>query len=198
MITSATLIGVGCGGLTLLTALHRRPATLLQRLNPSTVAPNAASLQRGAVNLETVESELAALLGVLPLLLRGGFSPVKSLEWCAARAGGDLGTALSRALSAIELGESEARAFAELGDSLGCPSVREFSIKVRTSLHRGNRLAEMLESQSIGVHGIRRATRLSSAARAEGRMMLPLVFVILPVTIGVALLPSIAAFSQLS
>jgi hypothetical protein len=54
----------------------------------------------------------------------------------------------------------------------------------------------MLQSQAAGVEGRLRAAQIAAAARAESRMMMPLVFVILPVTIGVALLPSVTAISQ--
>lgn len=199
MTVDFALIGTGVLGLAALPAMTTSRLGIAERLGfKSTARPSAQPTPQSPAYADSLDAELQALLAVLPLLLRGGLSPIKALEWCASRARGDLGVALIRGLAEVSLGQSEERVLADLADRLQTPSMREFSVKVRSALHRGNRLAEMLQSQAVGIEGRMRAARIAAAAKAESRMMVPLVFVILPVTIGVALLPSIAAISQLA
>jgi tight adherence protein C len=56
----------------------------------------------------------------------------------------------------------------------------------------------MLESQSDGIRGTLRARQISDAGRRENQMLLPLVFLILPVTIAFAMYPSVVSLTQLN
>lgn len=199
MTSDWALVGIGSLGLVALRAMRSGRPGISERLGFKSVDHSEAQPNsQNAANADALDAELQALLAVLPLLLRGGLSPIKALEWCSSRASGALGAFLTRGLAEISLGQSEERVLADLADGLQTPSIREFSVKVRSALHRGNRLAEILQSQAVGIEGRLRAARIAAAAKAESRMMLPLVFVILPVTIGVALLPSLAAISLLA
>ena len=197
MTPNPSLIGAGALLFATLPLTVQRRRVLRSRLtNQAGLREPSPRLRSNKTGLDALDEELLGLLAVLPLLLRGGLSSIKALEWCSIRAVGELAREIRMGLDEIALGESEGVVLGSLANRLHSSSVREFSIKVRSALHRGNRLAEMLQSQAAGVEGRLRAAQIAAAARAESRMMMPLVFVILPVTIGVALLPSVTAISQ--
>ena len=146
---------------------------------------------------QKLEEELLACLTVLPLLLKGGMGLLHAIAWSAARSQGDLTRVFVRIERAVDLGENAQSVLSQVASETSSASLREFAMKARVSLLRGNRLAGMLESQSDGIRGTLRARQISEAGRRENQMLLPLVFLILPVTIAFAMYPSVLSFRSL-
>ena len=163
------------------------------------------SASRGSSKVKTqkvepveMEGELLELLLVLPLLLRAGLSVTEAIRWSTQRSFGALARELAATLGHIDFGDAADNAFASLGSRAESSAVREFAMKLRIAMARGNRLASMLESQASGLKGQLKARKIEDSSKRENQMLLPLVFLILPVTITFAIYPSIAALSQLN
>jgi tight adherence protein C len=69
--------------------------------------------------------------------------------------------------------------------------VSEFTSKLILSLKRGNPLAEMIREQAASARSEIRNELLKQAGRNETRMLIPLVFLILPITVLFAIYPSL-------
>jgi tight adherence protein C len=107
------------------------------------------------------------------------------------RASGELAKELSKILLAVTYGSSLSNEIRRLPKALPHPQFAELSNKVILSLVRGTSLAKMLEDQAHSVRSEIKNQLLVQAGKNETRMLVPLVFLILPVTVLFAIYPSL-------
>jgi tight adherence protein C len=102
-----------------------------------------------------------------------------------------MGRELARVLRAVEFGAAFGEEIKKLSELLPHPQVSEFVSKVSVSLERGTPLAQMLSEQGMSVREEIKSRLLRQAGRNETRMLIPLVFLILPITVLFAVYPSL-------
>jgi len=107
------------------------------------------------------------------------------------RGSGRFALALRRASVRIRLGQTIEEALGELARELKSPLASELVNKVILSLERGTPLAAQLRLLAATARGQLRISQLKAAGRNELKMLVPLVFLILPVTVAFAILPSL-------
>ena len=78
-----------------------------------------------------------------------------------------------------------------MSKALPHPQVSEFVNKVSLALERGTPLAQMLSEQGVSVREEIKSRLLKQAGKNETRMLIPLVFLILPITVLFAIYPSL-------
>jgi tight adherence protein C len=136
-------------------------------------------------------NELPEVLDLLVVCLRAGGGVYQALQTVVPRASGALARELSKILVAVEYGSSLSNEIRKLPEVLPHPQFAELSNKVILSLVRGTSLAMMLEDQAQSVRSEIRNQLLVQAGKNETRMLVPLVFLILPVTVLFAVYPSL-------
>ena len=97
-------------------------------------------------------------------------------------------------LAAVRTGEPVALAFDDLAARTGVPVVARFAQGVAVAVERGTPLADVLHAQAADVRGARREL-IETAARKEVFMMVPVVFLVLPVTVLFAFFPGVIGLS---
>lgn len=135
--------------------------------------------------------ELPEVLDLLVVCLRAGGGVYQALQTVVPRASGELAKELSKILVAVEHGSSLSNEIRMLPETLPHPQFAELSNKVILSLVRGTSLAMMLEDQAQSVRSEIKNQLLVQAGKNETRMLVPLVFLILPVTVLFAVYPSL-------
>jgi tight adherence protein C len=135
--------------------------------------------------------ELPEVLDLLVACLRAGGGVYQALQTVVPRASGELAKELSKILLAVQYGSSLSNEIRKLPNSLPHPQFAELSNKVVLSLERGTSLAKMLEDQAQSVRSEIKNQLLVQAGKNETRMLVPLVFLILPVTVLFAIYPSL-------
>ena len=153
----------------------------------------------GARNLNIARSsrataaifELPEVLDLLVVCLRAGGGVYQALQTVVPRASGELAKELSKILLAVTYGSSLSNEIRRLPEALPHPQFAELSNKVILSLVRGTSLAKMLEDQAQSVRSEIKNQLLVQAGKNETRMLVPLVFLILPVTVLFAIYPSL-------
>ena len=108
-----------------------------------------------------------------------------------SHAQGEFAKALGRLARRLQLGESLETGLATLDRECKSPIVSEFANKVVLSLRRGSHLADQLVLLAESARSQLRVQQLKAAGRNEVKMLAPLVFLILPVTILFAIFPSL-------
>lgn len=141
--------------------------------------------------LEKVLFELPEIIYLLTVSLRSGEGIYRSFATVVPRCDGDLGRELARVLRAVEFGAAFGEEIKKLSELLPHPQVSEFVSKVSVSLERGTPLAQMLSEQGMSVREEIKSRLLRQAGRNETRMLIPLVFLILPITVLFAVYPSL-------
>lgn len=140
-------------------------------------------------------AEFPTIAELLALAVAAGESPVTALERVVRRSGGDLSADLGRVLASIRTGEPVASAFDQLAARSGLPLVARFAQGVAVAVERGTPLADVLHAQAADVREAGRRELIEVAARREVVMMVPVVFLVLPITIVFAFWPGVVGLS---
>jgi len=144
-----------------------------------------------SAKLERALFELPELIDLITVSLRAGDGVYRSFTTVIPRCDGEIAREISRAIKAVEYGATFGAEIKRVAEALPHPQVAEFVAKVSTSLERGTPLAQMLSEQGVSVREEIKARLLRQAGRNETRMLIPLVFLILPVTVLFAIYPSL-------
>lgn len=142
-----------------------------------------------------VLAEFPVLAELLALAVASGEGPVAALDRVVARSSGELSRDLTRVLAEVRTGEPVASAFERLSRTTGVPVVAQFAQGVAIAIERGTPLADVLHAQAGDVREAGRRALIESAARREVFMLVPVVFLVLPVVILFALFPGFVGLS---
>lgn len=142
---------------------------------------------------EIIESEFPALVELLTLAIGAGESPSGAVKRIAARATGVLPSEFLLITREIENGKSLTLALDNLSCRAKSPVVRRFADSMAIAISRGTPLVETLTHSVREARSSERIKILNIAAKAEISMMIPVVFLILPISILFAMYPSMAS-----
>ena len=136
-------------------------------------------------------AEFPTIAELLALAVAAGESPVAALDRVVRRSGGALSSDLGRVLAAVRTGEPVGAAFDRMAATTGLPLVARFAQGIAVAVERGTPLAEVLHAQAADVREAGRRELIEVAARKEVLMMVPVVFLVLPVTVLFAFWPGV-------
>lgn len=141
---------------------------------------------------ERLLAELPTIAELLALAVAAGESPPAALERVASTARGELAGEIRRMVAEVRAGAPVTVALTALADRSGLPPLSRFAEGVVVALERGTPLAEVLRAQADDVREAGRRSLLEAGGRKEILMMVPVVFLVLPVTVVFAVFPSLA------
>lgn len=141
-------------------------------------------------NLEQTHqvAQLSLLLGVA---LDSGLSLVGSIHETFSRGQGSVTLKFQRLLASLELGGNLYDELASIRDQSGAGALSDLVIKLQVSLQFGSPLSEQLMAFSNSLRHHIAQVQLTQATKKENLMLMPLVFLILPVTVLFAVFPAI-------
>jgi tight adherence protein C len=142
--------------------------------------------------------EFPAVAELLALAVAAGEGPVAALDRVVRRSGGELSRDLARVLADVRTGEPVGDAFDQWAVRSGQPLVARFAQGIAVAVERGTPLADVLHAQAADVREAGRRELIEVAARKEVVMMVPVVFLILPVTVFFAFWPGLVGLSLTS
>ena len=135
--------------------------------------------------------ELPDIIDLLAVALASGESLFSGLSRVAAKSSGQVANDLKRLVLAVQMGSTlplELRAWSQRANSR---QVSELCTKLQLALQRGTPLAEMLADQSKALRAEVQQLISKKAGQNETRMLVPLIFFILPITVVFAVFPSL-------
>ncbi|KRB77006.1 pilus assembly protein TadB [Nocardioides sp. Root190] len=142
-----------------------------------------------------IVAEFPTVAELLALSVAAGEAPVAALDRVVRRSGGELSRELAEVLARIRTGEPVADAFDRLAATTGVAVVARFAHGVAVAVERGTPLADVLHAQAADVREAGRRALIEQASRKEIFMMIPVVFLILPVTVLFAFWPGFIGLS---
>lgn len=139
-----------------------------------------------------LDAELTDFTAVLALLVRNGVPIHVALAWLGPRTKGKLGPILDGLNTELSLGAPLAEALRWFSAEVGGELANELAQKIDVSLTRGTPLAEQLDqlATTAAAREFHRLTR--QAGSSETKMLVPTIFVVLPVTVLFAIYPSLS------
>lgn len=140
-------------------------------------------------------AEFPTVAEMLALAVAAGEGPVSALDRVVTRAHGELSRELGRVLAEVRTGTPVTRALDDLAARSGLPVVARFAEAIAVALERGTPLTEVMHAQAADVREEGRRNLIESGARREVLMMVPVVFLVMPVTVLFAFWPGVVGLT---
>jgi tight adherence protein C len=149
-------------------------------------------LQRQALKrLARITGELPTVLEFLTLSLSAGEGILDALRRVGRVSHGELAAELSGVVAEVNTGVPLAESLNALAAGIRLPALTRCVEQVTGALERGTPLAEVLRAQAQDARDDAKRELLEVAGKKEVAMLVPLVFLILPITIVFAIYPGI-------
>jgi tight adherence protein C len=155
------------------------------------IAPDQLLVRAGRARQRRVAAELPTVLEFLTLALAAGEGILDALRRVARAGNGELAREFARAVAEVNAGAPLPDALVRAADALGLPALTRTVDQLVAALERGTPLVGVLRAQAQDSRDEAKRELLESAGRKEVAMLVPLVFLILPVTILFAVFPGI-------
>lgn len=153
-----------------------------------------ARLQKKEIQL--AEEEFPSIVELFAVLVSAGESPSTALARITERASGELARKFSLALVELQNGKNLTQALEVIGAKSNSATIRRFCDTLILAMERGTSLSEVLTRQVEEVRSAHHASLLTAAGKAEIALMIPVIFLILPISVLFALWPSYISLGQ--
>ena len=140
---------------------------------------------------EAIEAEFPAIIEMMTLAISAGETPMQAMLRIGASAQGELSKEFSVVITEIRSGQPLHIALDSMGRRVSSVMIRRFVDAVVTATLRGAPLIEVLSRHAVEARANQRNRIMNAAGKAEVAMMIPVVFLILPISILFALWPSL-------
>ncbi len=138
-----------------------------------------------------IEAEFPAVVEMMTLAIAAGETPMSAMVRIAQSADGELSKEFAIVIAAVRSGEPLHSSLDELGRRVKSVMIRRFIDAIVTATLRGAPLIDVLSRHAVEARANQRNIVMNAAGKAEISMMIPVVFLILPISILFALWPSL-------
>ena len=192
--TTALLLALAAGGLAALIRSVNVPALIVLSLMAVVVGAAARDwwLSRAvSKRLARIEAQLPDVVELLALAVGAGQGPVAAIERVVVLGQGDLVNELDTTLTDVRSGTVLSTALDRLERRIGSIHVTRLCEAIIVALERGTPLADVLRSQAKDARETARQDLMEEGGRREIAQMVPVVFLVLPITVVFALFPGL-------
>ncbi len=147
---------------------------------------------------EAIVAEFPVIAEMLALSVTAGESPMGAIDRVTKLAHGPLVGQLAGVLAEARAGTPFLSALAHLRDRTRLEPLARFLDGMSVAIERGTPLADVLRAQAADVRALSKRQLLESGGRKEIAMMVPVVFIVLPITILFALYPGLLAITTVA
>jgi len=149
-------------------------------------------LQRAAsARVARMTKELPTVLEFLTLSLSAGEGILDAIRRIAAISSGELAAELSTVTTNVNTGLPLGESLDRLSGALQLPPLTRAIEQINGALERGTPLVEVLRAQTQDARENAKRELLELSGKKEVAMLVPLVFLILPITIAIAIFPGL-------
>lgn len=148
-----------------------------------------------AARVTRMRSEFPTVVELLALSVGAGEGLIAALERVSKVGRGAFVEEFGRALSDVRSGVPLAEALQKLATRVDVVEVRRFVDALLTAVDRGTPLAEVLQAQAVDARETSRRQLIEAGGRKEIAMMVPVVFLVLPLSVIFALFPGFYGIS---
>lgn len=145
---------------------------------------------------DALSAEFPTVAELLALAVSAGETPLAALERVSGSTSGTLSEELATTLADVRSGIPLPEALSAMATRTGVSTIARFTDGVATAIERGTPLAQVLRSQAEDARDISHQELLELGGKKEIHMMVPVVFLILPITVLFALFPGLRMLSM--
>jgi tight adherence protein C len=155
------------------------------------IAPEQLLARAARSRQSRIATELPTVLEFLTLSLSAGENILDALRRVARTGTGELAREFGRVVADVNAGMPLPAALTRCAATIDLPALSRTIDQLVAALERGTPLAEVLLAHAQDSRDDAKRQLLETAGRKEVAMLVPLVFLILPVTIAFAIFPGI-------
>lgn len=137
-------------------------------------------------------TEFPTVAELLALAVGAGESPVAALDRVARSMSGELADEIALTLADLRSGVPLAQALDRMAGRTELPSIARFTEGVATAVDRGTPLGDVLRAQAQDAREVGHRALMEAGGRKEIYMMIPVVFLLLPITVLFAIFPGLS------
>ena len=169
----------------------QRSSTLENQLKPRNALLSRIRVKTKFNSLEAL-MEIPDFASILWFAVSAGEPLDSALRLSVSRSTGYVSSQFERVLKNVDHGSVLLVELQTLAVDAKSEQLRELATKLAVALNNGSALADLMSDFIQSSTAILRSELLTLAGKNETKMMIPMVFVILPVTVMFALYPSLA------
>jgi tight adherence protein C len=142
--------------------------------------------------------EFPVIAEMLALAVTAGEGPIGAIDRITRLAHGYLVDQLRALVADTRAGTPLLEAITSMRDRTRLEPVARFLDGMAVAIERGTPLADVLRAQAADVRAMSKRQLLEAGGRKEIVMMVPVVFLVLPITIVFALFPGLVAITRVA
>lgn len=145
-----------------------------------------------------IEGQLPDVAELLAFAVAAGEPILPALHRVSAMIAGDLGDEITRVVADASTGIPMEDALRSASDRMGVASVERFVDGLIISLERGTPLVSVVRAQASDARAVQQQALMEQAGRKDVIMLVPVVFLILPTVVVIALFPGLRGLQALT
>jgi len=143
-----------------------------------------------------LNEELVNILQMLSIMISAGESPMMALRYISQRSIGYIPELINQSFSKYESGRNLAQTLEQIAIATGSSQVRRLTNSIQIAIQRGTPILDVLNNQVQSLNKQINLALLKKSGKSEIALLIPVVFLILPVSISFAIWPSIYGLNQ--
>ena len=140
---------------------------------------------------QAIERQLPMLADLLALALSAGATPMVALEAAAGATSGPAAVEVQRAADEARSGVPVPIALRRMADDVGLAPLQRLVDAVLVALDHGTPVADVARAQAADLRSDERRRLMEAAGRKDIAMLVPIVFLVLPSVVLIALYPGL-------
>ena len=143
-----------------------------------------------------INEELVNILQMLSIMISAGESPMMALRYISQRSVGYIPKLIDQSFSKYENGRNLAQTLEQIAIATGSSQVRRLTNSIQIAIQRGTPILDVLNNQVQSLNKQINLALLKKSGKSEIALLIPVVFLLLPVSISFAIWPSIYGLNQ--
>ena len=153
-------------------------------------------ITRTEVKQSEINAELVSILQMLSIMVSAGESPMSAMKYVSKRSEGILPSLIKQSFRKYEDGRTLTQTLDFIANATGSSQVRRLTNSIQIAIHRGTPILEVLNNQVLALNKQINFNLMKLSGKSEITLLIPVVFLILPVSISFAIWPSIYGLNQ--
>ena len=148
------------------------------------------------LNQNEINEELVSILQILSIMISAGESPMMAMKYVAQRSDGVIPNLINQSFNKYESGRNLAQTMDFIAIATNSAQVRRLTNSIQIAIERGTPILDVLNNQVQALNKQINISLLKKSGKSEITLLIPVVFLILPVSISFAIWPSIYGLNQ--
>ena len=155
-----------------------------------------SKVTRSEVKQSEINEELVIILQMISIMISAGESPMTALKYVSGRSDGYLPKLFNKSFEKYSTGVNLTQTLEFIAAATHSAQVRRLTNSIQIAVERGTPILDVLNNQILALNKQINLELLKKSGKSEIALLIPVVFLILPVSISFAIWPSLYGLNQ--